>query len=62
MDVDQPAAFLVKDLKQRGLLKDTIVVFGGRIWSYVYSQENLQETVTVVTTMKVISLGSQRWF
>src|SRR6185436_1642756 len=27
--VDQPAAALVKDLKQRGLLKDTLVVWGG---------------------------------
>ena len=28
-EVDPPAAALVKDLKQRGLLKDTIVVWGG---------------------------------
>ena len=28
-EVDQPAAALVKDLKQRGLLKDTIVIWGG---------------------------------
>lgn len=28
-EVDQPAAALVKDLKQRGLLKDTIVVWSG---------------------------------
>jgi uncharacterized protein (DUF1501 family) len=28
-ETDQPAAALVKDLKQRGLLKDTIVVWGG---------------------------------
>ena len=27
--VDQPAAALIKDLKQRGLLKDTLVVWGG---------------------------------
>jgi uncharacterized protein (DUF1501 family) len=27
--VDQPAAALVKDLKQRGLLKDTLVVWSG---------------------------------
>src|SRR4029078_12134609 len=28
-ETDQPAAALVKDLKQRGLLKDTIGVWGG---------------------------------
>lgn len=28
-EVDQPAAALVKDLKQRGLLEDTIVIWGG---------------------------------
>jgi hypothetical protein len=27
--VDQPAAALIKDLKQRGLLEDTLVIFGG---------------------------------
>ena len=29
LETDQPAAALVKDLKQRGLLKDTIVIWGG---------------------------------
>lgn len=28
-EVDQPAAALVKDLKQRGLLQDTLVIWGG---------------------------------
>ena len=28
-EVDQPAAALIKDLKQRGMLEDTIVVWGG---------------------------------
>jgi hypothetical protein len=28
-EIDQPSAALVKDLKQRGLLKDTLVVWGG---------------------------------
>ena len=28
-EVDQPAAALVKDLKQRGLLDDTLVIWGG---------------------------------
>ena len=28
-DIDQPCAALIKDLKQRGLLEDTLVVWGG---------------------------------
>jgi hypothetical protein len=40
-DVDQPAAALVKDLKQRGLLDDTIVIFGGEFGRTVYSQGKL---------------------
>src|SRR5439155_3268510 len=28
-DTDQPSAALVKDLKQRGLLDDTLVIWGG---------------------------------
>ena len=28
-DIDQPAAALIKDLDQRGMLEDTLVVFGG---------------------------------
>lgn len=39
--VDQPAAALVKDLKQRGLLEDTLVVFGGEFGRTVYSQGKL---------------------
>lgn len=37
-DVDQPAAALIKDLKQRGLLEDTLVIFGGEFGRTVYSQ------------------------
>jgi len=38
--VDQPAAALVKDLKARGLLEDTLVVFGGEFGRTVYAQGN----------------------
>jgi len=38
MDVDQPTAALLKDLKQRDMLKDTLVVFGGEFGRTVYSQ------------------------
>ncbi len=37
-DVDQPTAALVTDLKRRGLLEDTLVVFGGEFGRTVYSQ------------------------
>ena len=36
--VDQPTAALVADLKQRGLLDDTIVTFGGEFGRTVYAQ------------------------
>ncbi len=40
-DVDQPTAALVKDLKQRGLLDDTLIVWGGEFGRTVYSQGTL---------------------
>jgi hypothetical protein len=40
-DVDQGSAALVTDLKQRGLLKDTLVVWGGEFGRTVYSQGRL---------------------
>ncbi len=38
---DQPCAALIKDLKQRGLLDDTLVVWGGEFGRTVYSQGTL---------------------
>jgi hypothetical protein len=38
---DQPCAGLLKDLKQRGLLDDTLVVWGGEFGRTVYSQGTL---------------------
>ncbi|MFM2096931.1 MAG: hypothetical protein RIS70_4055 [Planctomycetota bacterium] len=37
-DVDQPSAALVKDLKERGLLDETLVIWGGEFGRTVYSQ------------------------
>lgn len=37
-ETDQPAAALIADLKQRGLLDDTLVVWGGEFGRTVYSQ------------------------
>jgi hypothetical protein len=41
---DQPSAALVADLKQRGLLDDTLVVWGGEFGRTVYCQGKLTET------------------
>lgn len=41
-DVDQPSAGLLRDLKQRGLLEDTIVVFAGEFGRTVYCQGKLE--------------------
>ena len=43
-DTDQPSAALVKDLKERGLLDDTLVVWGGEFGRTVYSQGTLTAT------------------
>ncbi|MEM8735595.1 MAG: DUF1501 domain-containing protein, partial [Planctomycetota bacterium] len=37
-DTDQPAAALVADLKQRGLLDDTLVIFGGEFGRTTFAQ------------------------
>jgi Protein of unknown function (DUF1501) len=44
MDTDQPSAALIKDLKQRGMLDDTLVVWGGEFGRTVYSQGTLTMT------------------
>jgi hypothetical protein len=41
---DQPTAALVTDLKQRGLLRDTLVVWGGEFGRTVYCQGRLSAT------------------
>lgn len=40
-ETDQPAAALVSDLKQRGLLEDTLVIWGGEFGRTNYSQGKL---------------------
>jgi hypothetical protein len=42
--VDQPSAAIIKDLKQRGLLEDTLVVWGGEFGRTAYSQGKLTAT------------------
>jgi hypothetical protein len=41
LDTDQPSAALIQDLKQRGMLDDTLVVWGGEFGRTVYCQGNL---------------------
>jgi hypothetical protein len=43
-DTDQPTAGLITDLKQRGMLDDTLVVWGGEFGRTVYSQGDLSAT------------------
>jgi hypothetical protein len=40
-DTDQPSAALVRDLKERGLLDDTLVIWGGEFGRTVYCQGTL---------------------
>ena len=43
-DIDRPTAALIADLKQRGMLDDTLVVWGGEFGRTVYSQGGLSQT------------------
>lgn len=42
-DIDQPSSALIKDLKQRGLLEDTLVIWGGEFGRTNYSQGKYSE-------------------
>jgi hypothetical protein len=41
LDTDQPSAALIMDLKERGMLDDTLVIWGGEFGRTVYSQGKL---------------------
>jgi len=43
-DVDQPCWGLIQDLKQRGLLDETLVIWGGEFGRTIYSQGGLSTT------------------
>lgn len=43
-DIDQPCAALIRDLKQRGLLDETLVIWGGEFGRTTYSQGKLEST------------------
>jgi hypothetical protein len=40
-DVDQPITGLIKDLKQRGMFDDTLIIWGGEFGRTIYSQGGL---------------------
>ena len=42
-DVDQPCYALLEDLKQRGMLDDTLVIWGGEFGRTIYSQGGLSK-------------------
>jgi arylsulfatase A-like enzyme len=42
-DIDQPQAALLADLQARGMLDDTLVVWGGEFGRTVYGQGGLQD-------------------
>ena len=41
-DTDQPSAALIRDLKERGLLDDTLVIWGGEFGRTPYAQGNVK--------------------
>jgi len=43
LDTDQPSAALLRDLKARGLLEDTLVLWGGEFGRTVYSQGKIEK-------------------
>ncbi len=43
-DTDQPTAALIRDLKARGLLDDTLIVWGGEFGRTIYSQGGMSAT------------------
>ncbi len=43
-DIDQGSAALIRDLKQRGMLDDTLIVWGGEFGRTVYCQGQLSKT------------------
>ncbi len=45
-DTDQPTAALIKDLKQRGLLEDTLIVWGGEFGRTIYSPGRAHRRLT----------------
>ena len=58
-DVDQPAAALVKDLKARGLLEDTLVIFGGE-FSIKLIRNDLKTFLQALNIRLTLSWASEK--
>ena len=54
-DVDQPCYGLIQDLKQRGMLDETLVIWGGEFGRTIYSQGGLSKRTTAATTTRAAS-------
>ena len=54
-DVDQACYGLIQDLKQRGMLDDTLVIWGGEFGRTIYSQGGLTPTNTAATITRAAS-------
>jgi hypothetical protein len=68
-DTDQPSAALVKDLKQRGLLDDTLVIWGGEFGRTPFCQGDINDKKTLgrdhhpyVFTIWMAGAGVKRGF
>ena len=57
-DVDQPSGRAGADLKQRGLLDDTLVIWGGEFGRTVYGQGGTAATTTAAT---ITAAASRIW-
>ena len=55
-DVDQACAALIKDLKQRGLLEDTLVVWGGEFGRTSIRKARSPRPITGATITRAVSL------
>ena len=66
-DVDQPSAALLTDLRQRGMLDDTLVIWGGEFGRTIYCQGKLTKKTygrgppSQVLHGLAIRSGYQRW-
>jgi len=54
-DVDQACYGLVQDLKQKGMLDSTLVIWGGEFGRTIYSQGGLSKRTTAATTTRAAS-------
>ena len=63
-DTDAPSAALIKDLKQRGLLEDTLVIWGGEFGRTPFLQGKIEDVeaagAAIIIRMPLRSLHGRR--